>query len=646
MKTKPILILVLFVLTAFNTIGSLTIYEGAEFYGDNITLTFQSETTIRYLEVGENYFLLDDLNTSIECDDTIAINVSAVDSGNNLTTGTTALRFNATYTSGNVDFTFTGNHTGAIYNLYIDDIYYNIYESESFSFSHSSWSEVDFEIELAGYRPDPPYNGTSNYLTDELLLNLTWLRGNNSDREIVVRNNASFSTSPSDGTIQQNGTDLFFNESVTSSGYFTIWSYNDTNGYFSATGLNIPWGALGVTVYNESSPWLTVSPFGLLISNQEGTETYQNSTCTDTHYLDMLDIPYGVNTVFVINATYYVDRTYYFDMLENMYLNLTLYLPPFEEGVDEGSGDPDGSGENYSTIQDYVINIIDELDSPVEGAKVIIRRYINTTESWNEIASGITDGYGQVPVSLFPGILYKVNITADGYKDSLGNDWIPKYIEFTDDRYKTFQLEFEDIEPYPPAVYDEEITFTAIRTDGCILYVNYTDALGETIDTQIYVYEYNLTNTEWVLIHTNTTTGIDDFGFTITVNCTDNYRITLHHNHTTFGYQTQTLFVDAEIDTVTTQARGDDLFTLNYGWNPFGWTNLFMWFLLVAAAYSADQRDAGKILILIGGLFIFLNSIIGFNTALSVAAGGIIPVLFIIIGIMVMWNDSRKKAAG
>ena len=634
MKTKPILILVLFVLIAFNTIGSLTIYEGAEFYGGNITLTFQSETTIRYLEVGENYFLLDDLNTSVSCSDPIAINVSAVNSGINLSSGTTVLRFNATYsTSESVTFTFTGNHTAAIYNLYVNDVLSNLYEAGSFSFSHSSWSEVDFLIELIGYRPDPPFNGSSSYITSDLLLNLTWNSGNRSDREIVVRNNVSYPSSPTDGTIQQNSTDAFFNESVTSSGYFTIWSYNDTTEYFSATGLNIPWGCLGITVYNESSPWLTVSPFGLLITDQAGTETEQNTTCTDIpHYLDLLDIPYGTNTVIVLNATNYIDRSYYEDLYENNFYNFTYYLAPPEEGI--------------STLQNYIINIIDKLDAPVSGAKIVVRRYINTTDSWNTIASGITDGYGQMPISLFNGTLYKVNITADGYKDSIGNDWIPKYIEFTDDRYKTFQLEFEDIEPYPPAVYGEEITFTATRTDGCILYVNYTDALGETIDTQIYVYEYNLTNTEWVLIHTNTTTGESDFGFTVTVNCTDNYRITLHHNHTTFGYQTQTLFVDAERDTVTDQATGDNLFTLNYGWNPFGWTNLFMWFVLVAAAYSADQRDAGKILILIGGLFLFLNSVIGFNTALSAAAGGIIPILFIIVGILVMWNDSRKKAAG
>jgi len=88
MKLKPIFVLVLFVLTAFNTIGSLTYYEGADAYGDKITLTFQSETTIRYLEVGENYFLLDELNTSISCSNPIAINVSAVNSRDNVSSGT------------------------------------------------------------------------------------------------------------------------------------------------------------------------------------------------------------------------------------------------------------------------------------------------------------------------------------------------------------------------------------------------------------------------------------------------------------------------------------------------------------------------------------------------------------------------------
>ncbi len=647
MKIKPILVLVLFVLTAFNTIGSLTIYEGVEFYGNKITLTFQSGTTIRYLEIGDNYFLLDELNLSISCSNDIATNVSAVNStGNNLSSDTTVLRFNATYGSGNVVFTFTGNHTATIYNLYIDNTFSDIYEAESFSWSYNSWSEHDFEIEFAGYRPDPPYNGSSVYNTTTNALNLSWDRGNYSDREIVTKKTDSYPTSPSDGTEVQNGTETTYNESSVFLGaYYTVWSYNDTTGYFSATGLNIPWGALGITVYNESNPSQQISPFGLLISDQGGTETYQNSSCIDTHYLDLLSIPYGVNTIFVINATDYVDRTYYKDLYLNNFYNFSFYLPPFETPVDPGGGDPGGSGENASTTQDYIVTIIDELNDPVQGAKVIFKRYINTTESWEEIASGIADGYGQVPVSLIPGVLYKVDIIADDYQDSIGNDWIPKYIEFSDDRYKTFQILFEETMPQPPDVEPETILFEGYISGDNILYINYTDSLAETINTSIFVYEINLSTGIETLFGTNTTTNISSFQTSFSdINTSNTYKVILFYNHTTFGSQSKTLLFSGDYSPPAASDVINTLLTAIIGLNPFGWANFLIWLFLVAGMYYADERDSGKILVLLGGLFLFLNIVVGFNTTLMSIAGGAVPILFILVGILTMWRDSNKRA--
>jgi len=414
--------------------------------------------------------------------------------------------------------------------------------------------------------------------------------------------------------------------------------------YYSATGLDIPWGALGVTVYNESSPWLTVSPFGLLISDQEGTETYQNSSCTNTHYLDLLDIPYGVNTIFVINATDYVDRTYYKDLYENNFYNFTFYLPPFETPVDPGSGDPGGEGENYSTTQDYIVTIINELNDPVQGAKVIFNRYINTTDSWEEIASGVADGYGQVPVSLIPDILYKVDITADGYQDSIGNDWIPKYIEFSDDRYKTFQILFEEIVPQPPDIEPENIVFEGYISGDNILYLNYTDSLEETLNTTITVYEINLSTGIESVFGTNTTSNVNSFQVSFSsINTSNTYKVILFYNHTTFGYQTKTLIFSGDFNPPSAAEVINALLTAIVGPHPFGWANFLIWLFLVAGMYYADERDSGKILVLLGGMFLFLNIVVGFNTTLMSIAGGAVPILFIVVGILVMWKESNRR---
>ena len=617
--------------------SSLTIYEGAEFYGDKITLTFQSETTIRYLEVGENYFLLDELNTSISCSNPIAINVSAIDSGDNVSSGTTVLRFNATYsTSESVTFTFTGNHTAAIYNLYIDNTYSNIYEAGSFSFSYSSWSEHDFEIELEGYRPDPPYNGSSSYDTSLYTANFSWNRGNRSDRDVVVRNNASYPSSPTDGYEVYNGTNTYWNDtSVLSTRYYTVWSFNDTTGYYSVyPSLQLRWGALGIIVYNESSPWQQVSPFGLLISDQGGTDTYQNQTCTGTHYLDLLQIPYGVNTVFVINATEYVDRTYYKDLYANNFYNFTFYLPPIETPVDPGSGDPGGEGENYSTTQNYVITIIDQVNAPIPGAKAIIKRYINTTDSWNEVASGIADAYGQIPVSLIPGILYKVDLSADGFADSIGNDWMPTYIEFTDDRYKTFQL-IRTIDEDDYYNFWEYITFTGTMNLNETIKILYNDISELTTDTQIYLYEsFNGTNT---LLNT-TLYSLQEFTYYVpNINITRLHYADLYFNHS-YNFEIDQpvrryiFALNQSNDTgggihKTTQESIDYYFTQALGENPLGWGNTFAVILSLLILASLSPFHTGIAIIGAGAGLVVTELVFAFNNATLII---LIPIIIAI----------------
>ena len=80
----------------------------------------------------------------------------------------------------------------------------------------------------------------------------------------------------------------------------------------------------------------------------------------------------------------------------------------------------------------------------------------------------------------------------------------------------------------------------------------------------------------------------------------------------------------------------NDLFNLNYGSNPFGWSNTFMWLLMVAIMFMFGEQGAGISLMIFGGLSIFLNTYIGFHSAVATMVGGVIPVLFICVGMMVV----------
>lgn len=66
---------------------------------------------------------------------------------------------------------------------------------------------------------------------------------------------------------------------------------------------------------------------------------------------------------------------------------------------------------------------------------------------------------------------------------------------------------------------------------------------------------------------------------------------------------------------------------------------------VLAAFHQADSRDAGKWLIIIGGIFLFINIVLGWQNTLFTVAGGAIPMLFIAVGIISMWVDKRRKAA-
>jgi len=235
----------------------------------------------------------------------------------------------------------------------------------------------------------PPYNGASSYDTTNLKVNLTWTSGNNSDYDIVIQNNNSYSNSPTDGWVRQNNTSNssnYFNTTIITNAYFTIWSYNESSDCYSSTGLNIPWGAIALSCYSENNPE-TALTFDIEISNSSFTVTYAANDLTNPHYLDMEDIPYGVGTIFQVSSDGYETRSFTYDILQNAFYNLTFYLPlSIPSG---GTSDPDYD-ENETYSEDYVIHVVGPqseygVDPPIEDAEVIIRKYINTTGQYETV---------------------------------------------------------------------------------------------------------------------------------------------------------------------------------------------------------------------------------------------------------------------
>lgn len=252
----------------------------------------------------------------------------------------------ATPTSGSSGYNDTGT-SATVYGLTPSTIYYFRCWSwvNPFSVGNISISSTTY---YAGYgtHPDPPYNDSSIYDTTSNYLNFTWERGNRSNREWVVKKTTGYPTSPTDGTLVQNSTNLYYNESsVFTSAFYTVWSMNMTNNTFSSTGLDIVWGALGLNCRNESNPSQMIG-YTIEITNEDASDVYYSADLYGVHYIDFNDIPYGDDTIFVVSNSsgIYYHRVYYYDLEVCNFYNFTFYLPPVET-PSSGDDDDDATGE-------------------------------------------------------------------------------------------------------------------------------------------------------------------------------------------------------------------------------------------------------------------------------------------------------------
>lgn len=380
--------------------------------------------------------------------------------------------------------------------------YDNVWTDDDFGFFvgryDNPYNLFMFDYGFLG-NPDPPYNLSFTYDTSNNNLNFSWDRGNGSDREVVISSTSGFPTSPTDGTIVQNSTIQFYNTTQSSWVYYTVFSYNDDNGLYSTTGLNVYWGIIQLSCFNESNPSQGID-FDVEITNSDVTSWYTALGCHNIHYIPISSIPYGINTIFVVkNTSGYETRTYFKNIELNQFYNYTFYLPPYNVPVENGTGDNDG---NTVSTRLYRIKIIDEYQNPVVGANVYIKRYINDTDSYNEVASLITDGYGEADVYLIPNVNYWAFINKSGYDESISS-FFTDPVFYGANYPKTFMIYFSSIEEvtiYSNLSYNFE-PHSRVQYDNFTFYYNITsdNNMLEWFDLSVLL--YNETLDDWIVIY-------------------------------------------------------------------------------------------------------------------------------------------------
>jgi hypothetical protein len=573
-----------------------------------------------------------------------------------------------------------------------------------------------------------PYPPTNTHITIAIpTVNISWTKGTGANKTIITYKSTGYPTSYNDGTIIYNDTGTYYNY-VTTNGsvyYYSAFSYTNYSSYnaISDNGTsftNITGGGFVVYAYDQET--LIGLTFNILITNQNGTDTYVLNGCTNPHSINASLCPHGSKIQVIVSASGYGAMTYTINIFDGIIYTLKAYLPkitsngttnciptlyvdyfiitntaldaliPLTHTVDFISAvqlyntttsywtdinytyNPNNtvriSKKNinvhttmarvsyYYDVCDNITNsyvyffqvIVDDTQgSTIKDAFVDIRRYINSTGVFSTISSMYTDSNGNFNLYLIPGSFYKIILTKSGYQDEIVN-FIPSTANFGPIIIKmTPGSSSGGINGSTVYDFGDKIHYNAyLDNSSGIIYINYTDDLFLTKDICIYIYDITNHN---ILVYSNCSfdTNLLNLNFTVG-NKTHDFQVVFSLNSTYFKFETWTLILTGyhlgSGKTITTMTKFNLLFVLNFGWCPFGWSNIICWFIILGCFFSFDRRDSYIIMFIIGFLLLFINYYIGFSTIIAASSGIAIPIIIIVFGILMLVRDRDKYGAG
>ena len=610
--------------------------------------------------------------------------------------------------------------------------FYRAYGATNYTNASSyGWGEEKYFLT----KPEAPTNAKYAVNLTTMKLNLSWTNGTGSNRTIVLmKTTGGMPTSHTDGTIIYNGTANYtvYTFTIGTTYYFKAfgyknWSFNPNPYQFSDNGTAFIIGGLWVNCYDETTHENLT--FNIKVSNQSGSQVYENTSCTNTHFINASLCPQGENIQSIVSADGYQQRIYTFDIYPNIFYILNAYLPketapgngtetcelrpyidskmildttanavitltyPLENMISVELYNKSLYGtyggwifitsDNYTAtttqvtieheIMDanttmvrvnyyyefctggiesalYYLRVVEtietgytEVDRAIENVYMIIKRYVNTTGAFAEVSSILTDANGYVNIYLVPDAHYKIFLNKSGYDEVIGADYIPAPPNsFGQTEEKIFRMVLTSSGTTTPTeyVWFDNITFNGyFNLVTSILYVNYTDTLSNTTDWHLLVYRIDPNSSTPVFVATFSGTN-DSFTLTtVTPDNTSNYKVILYMNHTNFGYHVPELYFYGFHAKPTSASRFNLLFALNYGYNPFGWANTAMLFVILGCFFSFGRRETYIIVFMIGFILLFTNIYIGIETVWTGIAGGFFPTLLIFFGILMLIRD-------
>jgi len=394
--------------------------------------------------------------------------------------------------------------------------------------------------------------------------------------------------------------------------YIDDLSYNGGDGDVgTATGNVI------INCYNESSG-NAITNWSLKIYDEYGGIYYNNNDLSNPAIIS--HSVYGTGeTYFQFGASNYSNRTYYADIVNGYNYTLDAYLP---------------YADNSNL---YYVKVVNGYDDDIRDAEIHISQSVGS--DLVEVASGFTNSYGSFATNLISDNEYYINISHSDYDDIILDSLYTDPVYYGSNYPIVYVMTFTSIDYDNESDWQDEIGFTGYLS-GDTLYVNYSDSSTNTVNTSIIVYEIN--GSSYNQIGWDNRTGDNSFQYSLSsVNSSNCYEVHLFLNHSDYGYIALYLIIcpgSMDYRDLTNKSTWDDLFDLNYGTNPFGWSNCFAFFIMTMTLFSFSSRNSGIGVVLTGFLLLFVNMIIGFHIM-----GVTVPVLFILFGFLSQWNIHRRE---
>lgn len=498
--------------------------------------------------------------------------------------------------------------------------------------------------------PDIPiYQSITPYFSNSTIY-LTWTKGTGANNTIIRYSTSSYPTTPTEGDLLYNGTgtsawlSVSFNTSYKISLFsFTVWG---SLSRYSASA-SVPWGGCSFNCYNESSG-LPIK-YNVLISNQQGDQTYYGPSLEGWQFINTTEIPMGTNIGFYVsgwnntNQSYY-SRMNYHTILPDIFYNFSFYLPPTT--TPQTPEDENESYLYYLRVQETVYSGDYSYDRDVQDVKILVKRYIIASGEFVTVASMLTDAAGMVNVYLVPNAYYKIFLNKSGYEDST-NDYIPMPPnEWGQTDTKYFKITaLTGTEDNETVLNPRNIRFNAVLNGNSSVYVSFNASVSGDCVVTLYISEYY--NFSTYLNATYNFTSCNQSFYYSPVNISRGYMVSLYMNFTddTGGEFHYIKYLQPLLAALYNGSAIEEKISNVWGAWTLGYVNAFIiyggfLFFLIAVAVGTKEPGYGAVG---GGLWLaFSNSLI---TGLNLINIFEVAAFCCAIGFLLLFLHWRKAKA-